>query len=119
MKRILTILTLTCSMSVIAKTEFELGKELYIAPGKGGCATCHGETGNEPMMPLYPKIGNQTEMYLINQMKDYKNKKRKNGLFVPMEVAMEFYSEQEIRLIAKYLSSPDDSSLQNTPSQQN
>ncbi len=43
------------------------------------------------------------KQYLFNQMNDYKQKKRKNGLFVPMEVAMEHYSAEEIRPIAKYL----------------
>jgi cytochrome c553 len=53
---------------------------------------------------MYPKIGGQNELYLFNQMKDYKMKKRKNGLFMTMEVAMEHYSDEEIRLMAKYLS---------------
>ncbi|UPR53520.1 cytochrome c [Vibrio cyclitrophicus] len=109
MKRLFILLTVSISLNCFAKTDIELGKELYIAPGKGGCATCHGETGNEPVMPMYPKIGGQTEMYLFNQMRDYKHKKRKNGLFVPMEVAMEHYSDQDMRLISKYLSSIGDS----------
>jgi len=92
------------SFSTLASTEVDKGKALYIAPGKGGCATCHGETGNEPVMPMYPKIGRQNELYLFNQMKDYKLKKRKNGLFMTMEVAMEHYTDEEIRLMAKYLS---------------
>ena len=94
-------------LSCLAKTqqpsELELGKALYINPGKGGCATCHGLDGNQPAMPFYPKIGGQTELYLVNQMKDYKNKQRKNGLYIPMEVAMQPYTNEEISLIAKYL----------------
>lgn len=84
--------------------EIELGKALYLSPGKGGCATCHGETGNEPVMAMYPKIGCQNKLYLYNQLMDFKKKKRRNGLFIPMEVAMENYSDEEIRLIAIYLS---------------
>ncbi|MGR5209463.1 c-type cytochrome [Vibrio rotiferianus] len=104
MKRMLILLIASTSFSAVASTETDKGKALYIAPGKGGCATCHGETGNEPVMPMYPKIGGQNELYLFNQMKDYKMKKRKNGLFMTMEVAMEHYSDEEIRLMAKYLS---------------
>ena len=100
---ILLLILSILPFNAVAEDDISLGKALYIAPGKGGCATCHGETGNEPVMPLYPKIGGQSEIYLVNQMRDYKNKKRKNGLFVPMEVSMEHYSEQEMRLIAKYL----------------
>ncbi|EOA8955096.1 c-type cytochrome [Vibrio harveyi] len=104
MKRTLILLILSISFSAFASPETEKGKALYIVPGKGGCATCHGETGNEPVMPMYPKIGGQSELYLFNQMKDYKMKKRKNGLFMTMEVAMEHYTDEEIRLMAKYLS---------------
>ncbi|WP_440887094.1 c-type cytochrome [Vibrio sp. WZ-1] len=104
MKRMLILLIASTSFSAFASTGIDKGKALYIAPGKGGCATCHGETGNEPVMPMYPKIGGQNELYLFNQMKDYKMKKRKNGLFMTMEVAMEHYSDEEIRLMAKYLS---------------
>ncbi|MGR5231769.1 c-type cytochrome [Vibrio rotiferianus] len=104
MKRMLILLIASTSFSAFASPETDKGKALYIAPGKGGCATCHGETGNEPVMPMYPKIGGQNELYLFNQMKDYKMKKRKNGLFMTMEVAMEHYSDEEIRLMAKYLS---------------
>ncbi len=105
MKVVLFALTVFLSFSVYAQSDIEKGKSLYIAPGKGGCATCHGDTGNDPVMPLYPKVGGQNELYLMNQMKDYKLKKRQNGLFVPMEVAMQHYSDEEIKLIAIYLAS--------------
>lgn len=93
------------SFNALAAPELAQGKDLYLSPGKGGCATCHGETGNEPVMPMYPNIGGQNELYLFNQMKDYKLKKRKNGLFMTMEVAMEHYNDEEIQLMAKYLAS--------------
>ena len=105
MKLLYPLFAFICSVNAFAQSEIEQGKELYIAPGKGGCAACHGETGNEPVLPLYPKIGGQTEIYLVNQMKDYKKKARKNGLFVPMEVAMEPYTDEDIELLAKYLTS--------------
>ncbi|NLS12502.1 c-type cytochrome [Vibrio sp. SM6] len=85
--------------------DLSLGKALYLAPGKGGCATCHGTTGGEPIIDFYPKIAGQSEKYLFNQMMDYQQKRRKNGLFVPMEVAMQPYTEQEIALIAQFLAS--------------
>lgn len=91
------------SCPLFADDAIEQGKILYLSPGKGGCASCHGPTGNEPVMPMYPKLGGQMERYTLNQLNDYKNKKRKNGLFVPMEVAMKSYSEEEMQLIAKFL----------------
>lgn len=99
------MLTALLSFSTQADDALEQGKALYLSPGKGGCASCHGPTGNEPVMPMYPKLGGQMELYTFNQLNDYKNKKRKNGLFIPMEVAMESYSEEETQLIAKFLAS--------------
>ncbi|RJX73847.1 cytochrome c [Vibrio sinensis] len=81
----------------------QLGENLYINPGRGGCTQCHGEAGNAPVMPLYPKIGGQSEIYLYNQLIDYREKRRKNGLFFPMEVAMEPFSDDEIKAMAHYL----------------
>ncbi|WP_064607377.1 c-type cytochrome [Photobacterium sp. J15] len=81
------------------------GKALYDNPGKGGCIQCHGEDGNGPVMPIYPKLGGQSELYLFNQMIDYKNGKRKNGLYIPMEVAMQPFTYEEIQAIASYLAS--------------
>ena len=81
------------------------GKALYLSPGKGGCVSCHGQDGLTPIMPMYPTLGGQSEQYLVNQMKDYKNKKRKNGLFMTMEVAMAHYTLEEMQLMAIYLSS--------------
>lgn len=93
-----------CSM-VYAQNDpvYEQGEALYINPGRGGCGQCHGVSGNEPVMPLYPKIGGQSEQYLYNQMIDYKEKRRKNGLFIPMEVAMQPFNDEEIRAMAVYL----------------
>lgn len=84
-------------------TMLQLGENLYINPGRGGCTQCHGEAGNAPVMPLYPKIGGQSEIYLYNQLIDYREKRRKNGLFFPMEVAMEPFSDDEIKAMAHYL----------------
>jgi len=79
------------------------GKSLYENFGKGGCIQCHGQTGNEPVMPFYPRIAGQTELYLYSQMLDYKYGRRTNGLYIPMEVAMQAYSDAEIKAIANYL----------------
>ncbi|MCR9388424.1 c-type cytochrome [Vibrio metoecus] len=96
---------ITYSFPVLAAEDalFIQGKVLYENPGRGGCMQCHGTTGNEPVIPLYPKVGGQSEMYLNNQLMDYKNKKRQNGLYVPMEVAMQPFSAEEIKAMAYFL----------------
>ena len=79
------------------------GEALYINPGRGGCTQCHGAAGNHPVMPLYPKIGGQSELYLYNQLIDYREKRRQNGLYIPMEIAMQPFSDQEIKAMSAYL----------------
>ncbi|MGF1688773.1 cytochrome c [Photobacterium japonica] len=91
------------SSAFAAGNASESGEQLYKNPGRGGCIQCHGEAGNGPVIPMYPKIGGQSEIYLYNQMIDYKAKRRKNGLYVPMEVAMQPFSDDEIRAMAQYL----------------
>lgn len=88
----------------IAHSEEPNGKELYFSYGKGGCVECHGETGNEPVVPIYPKIGGQSYIYLYKQMLDYKNGLRTNGLAVTMQTALDPFTKDEIKAIAEYLS---------------
>ncbi|MCW8328384.1 c-type cytochrome [Photobacterium sp. SDRW27] len=99
---ILSVVIVAASPLVTAGTELN-GKVLYDNPGRGGCIQCHGEGGNAPVMPMYPKLGGQNEIYLYNQMLDYKNGRRKNGLYIPMEVAMQPFTDPEIKSMASYL----------------
>lgn len=96
-----SIATLTFVLSAFA--DEPIGKELYFSYGKGGCVECHGETGNEPKVPIYPKIGGQSYIYLYKQMLDYKNGLRTNGLAVTMKTALDPFTEDEIKAIAEYL----------------
>lgn len=106
-KRLFTLLvTLSLAPITVSATPdafYEQGKQLYQNPVRGGCMQCHGQSGNEPVMPLYPKIGGQSELYLYNQLMDYKNKKRQNGLYIPMEVAMQPFSADEIKAMSYFL----------------
>ncbi|MFI3246609.1 MAG: c-type cytochrome [Ferrimonas sp.] len=83
------------------------GEQLYHDYGRGGCVNCHGTNGNQPKMALVPKIGGQTALYLITQMKDYREGKRVNGLYIPMQNVMETYTEDEIERIGHYLAAQD------------
>lgn len=91
----------------IAHSDEAKGKELYLSYGKGGCVECHGETGNEPIVPIYPKIGGQSYIYLYKQMLDYKTGLRTNGLAVTMKTALEPFTEDEIKAIAEYLANQE------------
>ena len=75
--------------------------------GKGltyTCRGCHGVTGYKNAYPSYhvPKVGGQSETYLNNALKEYREGKRKHPT---MQAQAESFSEQDIADIAAYLSS--------------
>jgi cytochrome c len=77
------------------------GEKLY---SDNACATCHGATGNEPILPTYPKISGQNTKYLIGQMNDIKNGTRDNGMSAAMRALVSNLDEDDIVAIAEYLS---------------
>lgn len=75
--------------------------------GKGltyTCRGCHGVTGYRNAYPSYhvPKLGGQSETYLNNALKEYREGKRKHPT---MQAQAESFSEQDIADIAAYLAS--------------
>ena len=69
-----------------------------------GCAACHGADAKSPIMPQYPKIAGQSKEYLIQQMTDIKSGTRNNGQTAVMKGIMAGVSEEEIAVIADYIS---------------
>lgn len=77
------------------------------ARGKGltyTCRGCHGVTGYKNAYPSYhvPKLGGQSQVYLLNALHEYREGKRKH---YTMQAQAESFSEQDIADIAAYLSS--------------
>lgn len=91
------ILLLATSVAALAAD----GKKLY---AESACATCHGATGNEPILPTYPKVAGQNREYLIRQLNDIKSGARDNGASITMQGLMTNLSEDDITAIADYLS---------------
>ena len=77
------------------------GEKLYV---ENACTACHGPTGNEPILPTYPKIAGQNLEYLIRQMNDIKSGARDNGASVAMGALIANLGEDDIVAIAEYLS---------------
>ncbi len=77
------------------------GAAVYAAKG---CAACHGADAKSPIMPQYPKIAGQSKEYLTQQMTDIKSGSRNNGQTVVMKGIMAGVSEEEIAVIADYIS---------------
>lgn len=67
------------------------------------CQGCHGVVGYKNAYPNYhvPKIGGQSQPYLLNALTEYRNGARKHPT---MQAQAQSFSEQDIADIAAYLS---------------
>ncbi len=79
------------------------GKELY---RKKRCQTCHGPDGKRPL-PNYPYVAGQRYAYIINQMKDIRDKVRTNRKVRTMWPFVKQLSDREIAQLAAWLSTID------------
>lgn len=68
------------------------------------CQGCHGVTGYKNAYPNYhvPRIGGQSEQYLVNALTEYRKGARKHPT---MQAQAESFSEQDIADIAAFLAS--------------
>ena len=89
----------TAAAPTVAKGDAKRGLQLTYT-----CQGCHGVTGYKNAYPNYhvPKIGGQSEVYLVNALTEYRQGKRKHPT---MQAQAESFSPQDIADIAAYLSS--------------
>ncbi|MDC9729842.1 MAG: cytochrome c [Methyloprofundus sp.] len=72
------------------------GKEL----ASGMCFGCHGS--NAQGMGVTPRLAGQQPKYLVKQLRDFKNKTRKNPMMGSIAAG---FSDDEIKALAEYMSS--------------
>lgn len=51
------------------------------------CSACHGAQGISSI-PMYPNLAGQKAMYIVKQLKDFKNGKRKDPVMAPMAMGL-------------------------------
>jgi len=68
------------------------------------CFTCHGADGKTPLLPNYPNLAGQSAEYALQQIKDIKSGARANGQTAAMKGIMHLVSDEEMELLAHYLS---------------
>ncbi len=95
----LLIAGLTAATAATAETL--TGEELF---NQRTCFTCHGKDGKTPILPAYPMIAGQNVEYIIQQMKDIKSGARSNGSSASMRGVMHLVSDDEISVLAEYIS---------------
>jgi len=68
------------------------------------CIACHGKDAKTPILPEYPKLAGQSELYAFRQMVDIKSGARANGNTAAMKGIMVLVNEEEMKALAKYIS---------------
>lgn len=63
------------------------------------CVDCHGEGGNAPIDPTYPRLGGQYHDYIAHSLQMYRDGERQNALMSAQAKAL---SDQQIADLAAY-----------------
>ncbi|RMH94985.1 cytochrome c [Lysobacter pythonis] len=92
------------SSAGLPKGDIARGKELAGSTALTGqsCVSCHGEEGNAPIDPSYPKIGGQYHDYIAHALQRYRDGKREHALMTPQATKL---SDQQIADVSAYFGS--------------
>lgn len=94
-----------------------LGKAMvnYGVPEKGipACKSCHGYNGRG-VDPVYPRIGGQKYVYLVNQLKKWRDGTRANDPLSQMQKVARKMSDADIHNAASFLSGAGITTVGNT-----
>lgn len=97
MKNLLAIM-ITMALTGGATQVYAAGS---VSAGKSkaaSCTSCHGDKGNS-MMPMFPKLAGQHEVYIANQLSAFKEGERKGPTMAPMALSL---SEQDMADLGAY-----------------
>ncbi|MCF6336666.1 MAG: c-type cytochrome [Gammaproteobacteria bacterium] len=94
-----------------------LGKALvmYGAPDRGisSCYSCHGYNGRGAA-PVYPMIGGQKYVYLVSQLKKWRDGSRANDAMGQMQVVAKNLTDEDIYNVSTYLTSAPRTTMGNS-----
>lgn len=77
------------------------------------CQSCHGYNGRGTD-PIYPKIGQQKFVYLVNQLTRWRDESRANDPMGQMRAIAKNLTDQDIQDVATFLSQAPDTTTGNT-----
>lgn len=93
-----------------------LGKSLaqYGAPERGipACHSCHGFNGRGAF-PVYPRLSNQKYVYLVSQLKKWRDGSRANDPMAQMRKVAQAMSDEDIYNVATFLTSAEQTTIGN------
>lgn len=95
-----SLLSVACLASIAGLSaqagDIDAGKSKAVV-----CAACHGNNGIA-MIPNYPNLASQNELYLVEAMKAYRDGIRKNMIMSPMAAGL---SDTDIENLAAFYAS--------------
>ena len=94
-----------------------IGKALaqYGAPDRGvpACHSCHGYNGRGAY-PVYPRIGGQKYVYLVNQLKKWRDGSRNNDPMAQMRKVAQKMTDEDIYNVATFLTQAPETTVGNS-----
>jgi cytochrome c553 len=94
-----------------------LGKSLaqYGAPDRGvpACHSCHGYNARGAF-PVYPRLANQKYVYLVNQLKKWRDGSRANDPMDQMQAVARKLSDEDIYNVATFLTTAEQTTIGNS-----
>jgi len=97
MKKLLVLALLAFAAPAFAGGSADAGQKKSAV-----CAACHGQDGNTPTGPDFPRLAGQYEDYLLRALTDYKIGARKNPI---MAGQVSNLSTQDLADLAAYFAS--------------
>ncbi|MFI4938266.1 MAG: c-type cytochrome [Candidatus Berkiellales bacterium] len=91
-----------------AKQQYvELGQRIYrggnLETGVTACAACHGPAGEGNQAANFPRLAGQNAQYIVDQLRNFREGKRKNSPSDMMSSIGHRMSDEEIEAVSSYI----------------
>ncbi len=97
MKKTMLAMSLLTAAGMAQAADLEVAKSIV----KEKCHLCHGEEG-EASSAVYPRLAGQNRTYLVKQLRNFRDGKRKSDTMNEMAAGLK---DEEIEALAEYFSS--------------
>jgi cytochrome c553 len=81
--------------------------------GIPACHSCHGYNGRGAY-PVYPRLANQKYVYLVNQLKKWRDGSRANDPMQQMQKVAQKMTDEDIYNVATFLTSAEETTMGNS-----
>jgi len=102
----------TVGLAHKGKSLVEWGSAARAQNPVAACRSCHGYNGRGAP-PIYPRIGGQRYVYLVNQLKKWRDGTRSNDPMGQMQAIAQKMSDEDINNAAAYLTNASDYTMGN------